>query len=66
MYMARRFSQPTRTGASSFAQYDYVWSRIGLRISTKRIATGALKALYGPAAARAAITKAEEVSGKRR
>lgn len=64
--MARRFSQPTVTGGTSFAQYDYKWSRIGLRISTKRVAIGALKALYGVKAANAAIRKAEEISGKKR
>ena len=64
--MARRFSLPTVTGASSYARYDYKWSQIGLRISTKRIAMGALKALYGVKAANAAMRAAEQVSGKKR
>jgi hypothetical protein len=54
------------TGATSFARYDYKWSQIGLKISTKRIAMGALKALYGVKAANAAIREAERVSGKKR
>jgi hypothetical protein len=64
--MARRFSLPTVTGASSFARYDYKWSQIGLKISTKRIAIGSLKALYGVKAANAAIREAERASGKKR
>lgn len=64
--MAQRFSRPKATGGNGFAQYSYGWSKIGARISTKRVAVGALKALYGSKAARAAIRKAQEVSGKRR
>jgi len=64
--MPRRFSLPTVTGATSFAQYDWKWSKIGIRTSTKRIAMGALKALYGVKAANAAIREAERVSGKKR
>jgi len=64
--MPRRFSLPTVTGGTSFARYDYKWSQIGLRISTKRVAMGALKALYGEKAANAAIRAAEHVSGKKR
>jgi hypothetical protein len=62
----RRFSRPRATGGSGFARYDYQWSKIGLRISTKRIAVGALKALYGSRAASAAIRLAQKLSGKRR
>lgn len=61
-----RFNRPTVTGGSSFARYDYKWSQIGIRISTKRVAMGALKALYGVRAARAAIRAAEKASGKKR
>jgi hypothetical protein len=62
----RRFSRPTATGGRGFAHYDYQWSQIGLRISTKRVAVGALKALYGPRAAAAAIREAQRVSRKTR
>jgi hypothetical protein len=62
----RRFSHPAATGGNAFARYDYQWSKIGLRISTKRIAVGALKALYGPRAASAAIRLAQKMSGKNR
>lgn len=61
-----RFSRPAVTGGRGFAHYDYEWSQVGLRISTKRIAVGALKALYGPRAASAAIREAQRVSGKKR
>jgi hypothetical protein len=54
------------TGGRGFAHYDYEWSQIGLRISTKRVAVGALKALYGARAAAAAIREAQRVSGKKR
>jgi hypothetical protein len=64
--MPRRFSRPSATGGNAFARYDYVWSEIGTRINTKRVATGALKALYGVKAANAAIREAERVSGKKR
>ena len=64
--MPRRFSLPTVTGSTSFARYDYKWSQIGLRISTKRVAMGALKAVYGVKAANAPIREAERVSGKKR
>jgi len=64
--MARRFSLLTVKGATGFAQYDYKWSRIGLKISTKQIAIGALKALYGEKAARGAIREAERLSGRKR
>jgi hypothetical protein len=62
----RQFSKPTASGGASFARYDYEWSRIGLRISTKQVAVGALKALYGIRAANAAIREAQRVSGKDR
>jgi hypothetical protein len=62
----RRFSRPTVTGGAGFAHYDYQWSQIGLRISTKRVAVGALKALYGPRVAAAAIREAQRVSRKSR
>lgn len=62
----RRFSRPTATGGRGFARYDYQWSQIGLKMSTKRIAVGALKALYGPRAASAAIREAQRVSRKSR
>ena len=64
--MPRRFNRPAATGGRAFARYDYVWANLGIKISTKRVALGALKALYGVKAANAAIRKAEEVSGKRR
>jgi hypothetical protein len=50
----------------AFARYDYRWANLGIRISTKRLAMGALKALYGVKAANAAIRTAEEISGKKR
>lgn len=62
----RRFSRPSVTGGKSFARYDYRWSRIGIRIDTKQVAVGALKALYGIKAANAAIREAKKVSGKSR
>ena len=62
----RRFSRPAATGGRGFARYDYQWSRIGLKISTKRLAVGALKALYGPRAAAAAIREAQKLSRKAR
>ena len=46
-----RFNRPSATAGRGFARYDYEWSSIGLRISTKRVAVAALKALYGPRAA---------------
>lgn len=61
-----RFTRPSVTGGYSFARYDYRWSNIGTRISTKKVALGALRALYGPKAANAAIREAERVSGKKR
>jgi hypothetical protein len=62
----KRFTRPQATGGNGYARYNYEWSQIGLRISTKRVAVGALKALYGPRAARAAIREAQRVSGKQR
>jgi len=62
----RRFSRPRATGGSGFARYDYQWSKIGLKMSTKRLAIGALKALYGSKAASAAIRLAKKLSGKKR
>jgi hypothetical protein len=64
--MAQRFSLPRATGGNGFARYSYGWSEIGVKISTKRVVVGALKALYGSKAARAAIRTAQEVSGKKR
>lgn len=61
-----RFSRPKATGGRGFAHYDYEWSKIGLRISTKRVAVGALKALYGSRAAAGAIREAQRISGKNR
>ena len=61
-----RFSRPKATRGRGFAHYDYEWSKIGLRISTKRVAVGALKALYGSRAAAAAIREAQRISGKER
>jgi hypothetical protein len=61
-----RFNRPTVTGGSAFARYDYKWSQIGIKISTKQVATAALKALYGVKAANAALREAERVSGKKR
>ena len=65
-HMPRRFNRPAATGGRGFARYDYKWASLGIRISTKRVAMGALKALYGVRAALAAIRRAEEISGKRR
>ena len=62
----RRFNRLTVTGGTSFARYDYKWSQFGIKISSKRVAMGALKALYGVKAANAAIREAEHVSGKKR
>jgi len=61
-----RFNRPRATGGHGFAQYNYEWSKIGVRLSTKRVAVAALKALYGSRAARAAISAAQRASGKRR
>jgi hypothetical protein len=61
-----RFNRPRATGGNGFARYDWEWSRIGLRISTKRVAVGALKALHGARAAAAAIREGQKVSGKKR
>jgi hypothetical protein len=61
-----RFSRPKATGGRGFAHYDYEWSKIGLRISTKRVAVGAFKALSGSRAAAAAIREAQRISGKKR
>jgi hypothetical protein len=62
--MPRRFNRPAATGGRGFARYDYKWANLGIRISTKRVAMGALKALYGIKAANAAIREAEKISGK--
>lgn len=64
--MARRFNRPKAGGGHGFAQYSYGWSKIGVRINTKRVALAALKALYGSKAAGAAIREAQRVSGKDR
>jgi len=64
--MPRRFNRPAVTGGRGFARYDYKWANLGIKISTKRVAMGALKALYGVRAANAAIREAEKVSGKAR
>jgi hypothetical protein len=53
--MAKRFSRPKATGGNGYAHYPHAWSKIGVRINTKRVAVRALKALYGSKAARAAI-----------
>jgi hypothetical protein len=64
--MAQRFSRPAATGGNAFARYNYEWSQVGVRINTKRVAIGALKALYGAEAARRAIRLAQRISRKRR
>jgi hypothetical protein len=64
--MAQRFSRPKATGGNGFVQYSYGWSEIGVKINTKRVTVGALKALYGSKTARAAIRTAQQVSGKNR
>jgi len=64
--MAQRFNRPKATGGNGFAQYSYAWSRLGVRVSTKRVAVAALKAMYGSKAARAAILTAQKISGKQR
>jgi hypothetical protein len=61
-----RFNRASVAGATLHARYAYKWSEIGIRISTKSVAMGALKALYGVKAANAAIREAEKVSGKKR
>ena len=40
--MAQRFNRPKAAGGNGFAQYSYGWSKIGVRLSTKRVAVGAL------------------------
>ena len=64
--MAQRFSRPAATGGNAFARYNYEWSQLGIRINTKRVALGALKALYGSKAARRAIQTAQRISKKNR
>ena len=61
-----RFSPLIATGGRGFAFHDAEWSIIGLRMNTKRVASIALKALYGQRAAAAAIHEAQRVSGKKR
>ena len=60
------FSRPKATGGGGRAHYNREWSQIGVKISTKVVAVGALKALYGARAAAAAIREAQRVSGKNR
>jgi hypothetical protein len=62
----KRIMHPRAAGGRGFARYGYKWSEIGLRVDTKRVAIAALKALYGSAAAWAAIREARRVSGKKR
>ena len=57
---------PTVKGGTSHARYDWMWAQFGIKINTKQVAIGALKALYGVKAANAAIREAERVSGKKR
>jgi hypothetical protein len=64
--MPRRYNRTSATGGTSYARYDYKWSQFGIKISTKRVAMQALKALYGVKAANLAIREAERVSGKKR
>ena len=61
-----QFRPRKATGDRGFTHYDYEWSIIGLRLSTKQVAVGALKGLYGSRAAAAAIREAQRVSGKKR
>jgi len=61
----RTFAHARAAGGMAFAWYNYRWSHIGAYMSTKRVAIGALKALYGVRAANAAIHEAERVSGKK-
>jgi len=37
------FSRSKAGGGSGFARYNYQWSQIGLRISSKRVAVGVWK-----------------------
>jgi hypothetical protein len=64
--MAQRFSRPAVGGGHAFALYSYGWSEIGAKVRTKRVAVGALKALYGAKAAAAAIREAQRISGRSR
>jgi hypothetical protein len=64
--MPRRFSLPTVKGGTSHARYDWTWAQFGIKINTKQVALGALKAMYGVKAANVAIREAERVSGKKR
>jgi hypothetical protein len=62
----KTFAHPRAAGGMAFAWYNRRWSHIGAYMSTKRVAIGALTALYGSRAAKAAIQHAKEVSGKKR
>jgi len=64
--MARRFSLTASKGGTSKAHYDWTWAQFTVKITTKQVAIGALRALYGAKAANAAIREAERVSGKKR
>jgi hypothetical protein len=59
-----RSSGATRRDAARASNRE--WAKVGPRISTKRVAVGALKALYSSRAAAAAIRQAQRVSGKKR
>ena len=53
-------------GGKALAEYGYRWARISARLDVRRVAIQALTAMYGKAAARAAINEARRVSGKDR
>jgi len=64
--MTTKIMHPRASGGMAFAWFNYRWSHIGAYMSTKRVAFGALKALYGERAANAAIRVAKRISGKKR
>jgi hypothetical protein len=62
----KRINHPKATGGKALAQYGYKWARISAKLDVKRVAVQALTAMYGKAAARAAIREAQRVSGRTR
>ena len=62
----KRINHPKATGGKALAEYGYRWARISAQLDVRRVAVQALTAMYGKAAARAAINEARRVSGKDR
>jgi hypothetical protein len=60
------FNHPKATGGRALAEYGYKWARISAMLDVRRVAVQALTAMYGKAAARAAINEARRVSRKTR